>query len=321
MGLRAVAVAIVLVVLLPAELRAETKPWAVGVSEANQQKALAKFQEGNASFIKDEWRKALDAYTEALTYWDHPNIRYNAAVCLIKLDRSVEAYEHMQAALRYGDAPLGGDLYKQGETYLQMLKRTTAYIEIVCEQPQGVQVTLDGQPLETCPATKLVLPGKHQIVSEKPGYRTERREVMAPPGGKETVVIVMQLEGTRKLTRRWSRWVPWTVVGVGAALGLASVPLYLTTQSRFDAYDEDVADHCRMMPSGGCEPGEIARFDGQLSDARRLRAITYSSMAIGATGVAVGLVLVLMNQPRLGSTVVTPMTGADRAGVSITAAW
>ena len=317
--MRAIAVAILL--LCATVVHADDKPWAVGVSEANQQKALAKFQEGNESFIKDEWRKALDAYTEALTYWDHPNIRYNAAVCLIKLDRSVEAYEHMTAALRHGDAPLGKDLFKQGETYLQMLAKTTSYIEIVCKQPDGVSITLDGERLAKCPETKLVLPGKHQIVSEKPGYRTERREVMAPPGGKETVVIVMQAEGTRKLTRRWARWVPWTVVGVGAAFTVASVPLFFMTRSRFEDYDNDVADFCRMMPDGGCMPGEASKFDGQLDDAKRLRVITYSSMAIGAAGVAAGVVLVLMNQPRLGPTVVTPMTGADRAGLMISAEW
>ena len=317
--MRGIVVAIILVFATVA--RAEDKPWAVGVSEANQQKALAKFQEGNESFIKDQWRKALDAYTEALTYWDHPNIRYNAAVCLIKLDRSVEAFEHMTAALRYGEAPLGKELFKQGETYLQMLAKTTSYIEIVCKQPEGVQITLDGQRLEKCPDTKLVLPGKHQIVSEKPGYRTERREVDAPAGGKETVVIVMQADTARTLTRRWSRWMPWAVVGVGAAFSVASVPMFFVTRSRFEKYDEDVAEFCRMMDDGGCTGDEAAKFDGQLDRAKRLRVMTYSSMAIGATGVAVGVVLVLMNQPRLGPAVVSPMAGADRAGVSITAEW
>ena len=81
-------------------------PWAVGVSQSQQNAAIAKFQEGNELFVKDEWRAALDLYLEALKSWDHPNIRFNAAVCLMKLDRMVEAYENLQAAMRHGAAPL-----------------------------------------------------------------------------------------------------------------------------------------------------------------------------------------------------------------------
>ena len=316
MGARAVALAIV---LLFGTAYADDKPWAVDVSAENQQKALAKFQEGNASFIKDEWRTALDRYIEALAFWDHPNIRYNAAVCLIKLDRSVEAYEHMQAALRFGEAPLGPDLYKQGQTYLQMLAKTTAYIEVICKEPADVQVTIDGERLARCPATKLVLPGKHQIVTEKPGYKTERREVVAPPGGKETIVIVMQPDVTRTLTRRWARWKPWAVVAGGAVVGLAAVPLWFVARDRFEQYDEDVADFCRQQPGGGCVDSDLAMFDDQLASAKTLRTLTYSTIAVSAAGVAVGAVLVYMNQPR--SLVVSPMAGADRAGLSISGAW
>jgi tetratricopeptide (TPR) repeat protein len=310
-------VAFVAIVLLCGTTSADDKPWAVGVSQAQQDQALAKFKEGNESFIKDEWRKALDLYLEALKSWDHPNIRYNAAICLIKLDRMVEAYEHMQAAMRFGDAPLGKDLHKQGETYLQVLKSSTAYVEIICKQPAGVQVTLDGQRLDKCPDTRLVAPGRHQIVSEKPGYRTERKEITAPAGGKETVVIVMQVEGTRRLTRRWGRWLPWTVVGLGTALSAAAVPLFITTRNKFDQYETDLANTC----STGCSPNDarIQALDGDLSSAKTYRAMTISSIALGATGIGVGIALIVMNQPRYAT--VTPMAGSDRAGVVLTTAW
>ncbi|HLL25854.1 MAG TPA: PEGA domain-containing protein, partial [Kofleriaceae bacterium] len=266
---------LVAIALLGGVAGADDKPWAAGVSAENQAKALATFEQGNDRFIKDEWRNALDLYLEALASWDHPNIRYNAAICLIKLDRMVEAYEHMQAAMRFGEPPLGKELHQQGQTYLQVLKSSTSSLEVICKPPDGVTITVDGQPLRRCPDTKLVTPGKHQIVSEKPGYRTERREVTAPPGGRETVVIVMQIEGTRTLTRRWARWKPWAVVAGGAVIGLAGIPLYLATQGKFDDYDEDVATFCREMPAGGCAPGEADRFDGQLSSAKTWRAITY----------------------------------------------
>ena len=313
MGLRVVLA----IVLLCGVASAETKPWAVGVTQENQDAALAKFKQGNDLFIKDEWRAALGLYLEALTRWDHPNIRYNVAICLIKLDRMVEAYEHMQAAMRYGDAPLGKDLHEQGKTYLQVLKSSTSYIEIVCKH-DGISVTLDGQRLERCNDTRLVTPGKHQIVSEKPGYRTERQEITAPPGGKETVVITMQAEGTRKLTRRWNRYVPWTVVGVGAALSVAAVPLFIVTRDKFDDYETDLANACSGT---GCAPGDprIKALDGDLSSAKTYRALTVSSIALGAAGIGVGIALIVMNQPRYAK--VTPMAGSDRAGVVLTTSW
>lgn len=314
MGLR---VCVVAILLWAATAMADDKPWAIGVSQQNQDLALAKFKEGNDSFINDQWPLALARYREALKFWDHPNIRYNAAICLIKMGQMVEAYEFMQAAMRYGDAPLGKDLHKQGQTYLDVLKTSTSYIEVICRQPEGVSVTIDGVRLAKCPDTKLVTPGQHQIVSEKPGYRTERKEITAPPGGKETVIIVMEVEGTRKLTRRWSRAVPWTVVGIGAALSVAAVPLFLVTRDKFDTYESDVLKAC----TGGCIPNDpkVDQFDDDLSSAKTYRALTISSIALGATGIGVGIALIVMNQPRYAK--VTPMVGADGAGATLTLDW
>ena len=318
MGLRVCVVAVLLVcATAAARAQADDKPWAVGVTQQNQDLALAKFKEGNDSFINDQWPAALARYREALKFWDHPNIRYNAAICLIKMGQMVEAYEHMQAAMRFGDAPLGKDLFKQGQTYLDILKSSTSYIEVVCKQPEGVSVTIDGERLDTCPDTKLVTPGQHQIVSEKPGYRTERKEITAPPGGKETVVIVMQVEGTRKLTRRWSPALPWTVVGVGAALSVAAVPLFLRTRDKFDSYESDVLAAC----TGGCAPNDpkIRQFEDDLSSAKTYRALTITSIALGAAGVGVGIALIVMNQPRYAT--VTPIVDKEHTGVAITTNW
>jgi PEGA domain len=315
MGLRV----LVALVLLTGITRAQTaKPWFTGVSQAQQAAALAKYKDGNELFVKDEWRKALDLYLEALKSWDHPSIRYNAAICLIKLDRMVEAYEHMQAAMRHGEEPLGQTLHKQGETYLQVLEASVSHLEVVCRDPGGVSVTLDGRRLDKCPDTLVVTPGKHQIVSEKPGYRTERREVSAPPGGKETVVIVMQLEGTRKLERRWSRWLPWTVVGVGAAFSVAAIPLFITARDGFDQYETDVANACSP---DGCGPNDprVKALDDDLSSAKTYRALTVTSIALGATGVGVGIALIVMNQPRYAT--ITPMTGSDKVGAVLTTRW
>ncbi len=321
MGFRVLALAIVLACGV-AHADAP-KPWAVGVSEDRQAKALEKFQQGNELFVKDEWRAALKLYLEALVYWDHPNIRYNAAVCLYKLDRKVEAYEHMTAAMKYGEAPLGKDLFAKGTSYMEDLKAAVSHVQVVCESPAAMKVTLDGEVLDKCPDTRLVAAGKHLVIAEKSGYKTETRELVAPAGGTASVPLTLQLEGTRKLTRRWARWKPWSVVGIGTAFSVAAVPLFVITRDKFDRYESDLADHCATFNgTSGCAPNdpEVAKFDGQLSNAKLYRTLTISSIAIGATGIGVGIVLIVMNQPRYGAKI-APMPGADRGGVTITTDW
>src|SRR5439155_6363082 len=86
--------------------RAEApKPWSQGVPEATQQRANALFAEGNQLFAQQAHGPALDKYHAAIALWDHPLIRFNMAVTLIRLDRVLEAADELDRALRYGAQP------------------------------------------------------------------------------------------------------------------------------------------------------------------------------------------------------------------------
>src|SRR5204862_5516188 len=78
------------------------RPWASGVSQDAQKQALVLFDEGNRLFENSEHAAALAKYREALKIWDHPAIRYNAAVALINLDQPLAAHDNLELALRYG---------------------------------------------------------------------------------------------------------------------------------------------------------------------------------------------------------------------------
>ena len=93
------------------------RPWAKGVPEDAQKQALVLFEEGNKLFENSEHAAALAKYREALKVWDHPAIRYNAAVALINLDQPLAANENLELALRLRrgavqprDAPAGAHL-------------------------------------------------------------------------------------------------------------------------------------------------------------------------------------------------------------------
>ena len=82
------------------------RPWAKGVSDAEQKLALAIFREGNTSLNDGAYVTAAKKYREALAHWDHPAINYNLALALLNLDQPVEVYKALEKAISYGDAPL-----------------------------------------------------------------------------------------------------------------------------------------------------------------------------------------------------------------------
>src|SRR6476659_107119 len=84
----------------------DVRPWAQGVSQPEQQAALKLFHDGNVSLNDGLFAKAADNYREALKHWDHPAIHYNLALALMNLDQTIDAYDNMQASVKFGEAPL-----------------------------------------------------------------------------------------------------------------------------------------------------------------------------------------------------------------------
>src|SRR5262245_49460818 len=152
------------------------RPWARDVSEDAQKQALLVFEEGNKLFENSEHAAALAKYREALKIWDHPAIRYNAAVALINLDQPFAANENLELALRYGEAPFNAETFQQALTYRKLLHGQLAELKVTCAEP-GADVALDGTPLFTAPgeAARWLLPGAHQLVARKTGYLTATR--------------------------------------------------------------------------------------------------------------------------------------------------
>ena len=139
-----ILVALLLLCGLRGLAHADDQPWAAGVSAADQKTAFALYAEGNGFFEHDRYKEALEKYDQAIKVWDHPAIRYNAAVCLINLDRWLEAYDYLTAALRYGEAPLGHDIYRQAEMQMTSVSKEVADLQVKCDEP-GATVRLDGE--------------------------------------------------------------------------------------------------------------------------------------------------------------------------------
>jgi len=312
---------LLLIALACGVARAEDKPWAAGVSADQQKQALALYKEGNGFFELDQYREALVRYESALALWDHPGIRYNAAVSSIHLDKIEEAYEHLTQAMRFGAAPFSADIYKEAINYEKQLAGQLGEVEVKAAQPD-VTVTLDGKPLLVGPrtVTRRVRAGSHQIVATRPSYLTESRAVEVRQRAKVEVVIELKkpavaVAAAGPMKRRWARWKPWALVVGGALVSGVGIGLYSVASERYTAYDEAVEAHWARVMMMTAESELPADIRSKEDDARSMRAATISAFAVGGVMVATGITLAFMNTPRPSGVVVSPTAAPDRVGL------
>jgi hypothetical protein len=299
------------------------RPWAKGVPEEAQKWALVLFEEGNKLFENSEHAAALAKYRQALSVWDHPAIRYNAAVALINLDQPLAANENLELALRYGAAPFNPDTYQQALTYRKLLRGQLAELKVACVEP-GADVALDGTTLFVGPgeAARWLTPGPHQLVARKAGFLTESRSLSLLPGKPAIEMLALQEIGSlpSRTLRRWPTWKPWAVVGGGALLAAVGLPLLLEARSNLIAYDDQITQRCSM----GCEAGMVPAAAVELRDhARTENIVAVSLFAVGGAIVASGVALVILNQPQnapadeKAHAAVAPLVGRGVLGLSL----
>jgi len=308
-----------------ASAQGDTKPWAKGVSKKDQELALTLYNTANDLYEKGSYTAALANYEAALKSWDHPGIHFNTAMCLKALERWVDVYEHIEKALVYKDAPLGKDLYKEGQALLVEAKGKVATLEIKLVT-DGATVSLGGETVLTKVGTikRTVLAQKPlALVAEKPGYEVDTRTIQLEPNAVTTIELVLKVKERGRTVRRMPRWVPWAVIGLGAAVGGAGVFTALGAGDKFADYDKGV-DTCGSEMGGGCAPGTPKYNDlvALKDDAESQQRLGHVIIGVGGAVVVGGLILVVINQPRLvGGPTVSPSVGKESAGATVTFTW
>lgn len=299
--------------------QAPDRPWAKGVPVKDQQAALALFREGNASLKESLFVEAAQKYRDALALWDHPAIHYNLVLVLLNLDQPEAVYKHLEGAMKYGAAPLDSDKFEQATRYKRLIEKQLARIEVTCDLP-GAQVVMDGVPLFTGPGRYegLTRSGAHAIVATAEGYLAQTQNPKLPPG--ETTVVKLKLFRADDLTqyrRKWSTWVPWSVVGAGAAAVGVGAAMHMSARGGFEAYDRGIAD-CGAQngdDGGGCRP--TATLIGQRQGAETTQSVALVAYGVGAAALVTGGVLAYMN--RLQPYTVGP--GELQLEVTVAPAW
>ncbi len=277
----------------------DERPWARGVSDADQSAALQSFRDGNASLNEGVFVTAVKQYREALKHWDHPAIHYNLALALMNLDQPIEVYESLSKALKYdpkaGPAPLDADKYDRAKNYMLLAQKQVANVDITCDKP-GAKVAVDGNVVFIGPGRYqgLVRVGKHSFVAEKAGYVTSVEAPYIGPG--ETMRFTLKLFSAEELTRHkrlWkATWAPWAVVGAGGAIAIASSVIYVSGRSDIQDFDARISQ-CGTM---GCEITDELKDMRDSGDTKQ--AMAWVGFGLSAATIATGFVLAYVNRVR-----------------------
>ena len=292
-GLRVLCVLGVLASYVSAEPAA--RPWATGVSETDQARALELLARGNVLFDQDAYMPALEVYRQALAIWDHPAIHYNIAVADIDLARTIDAYQELESALKFPEA-LEPANREQALAYERLLHAQIVQLSIDCVDP-GTKITLDGADLAVpCPGSlkqQLITPGRHHLIAAKPGYLTQTIELV--PSGGETPherIDLMTIEEATVIHRRWKRWKPWTVVGASAAIGVAGLIVELQSAATFRSFDKAVATLCPDQPCATL-PSIVS---GAYTEARLENHVAIGLFATAGATLVTGAILVWLDR-------------------------
>lgn len=274
------------------------RPWAKGVSEANQKRAVELFREGNGLLKESLFVQAAEKYREALRHWDHPGIHFNLALALLNLDQPVEVYTQLEEAMKYGPAPLDTDKFEHAGRYKALIEKQLARVDIRCSRP-GAAVTLDGRALFVAPGRwqGLVRAGQHTIVATKTGYVTTQKTPILPAGLRTP--IDLPLYTAEELThyhRRWAAWIPWTVLGAGAAIAGVGGILHWRAGETYRQFDAGVKTCSQTSTNGGCTPaGALA---GKRATADDLQVGAIVGYGLGGAALVTGAVLAYLNRAR-----------------------
>ena len=206
---------------------------------------------------------------------------------------------------------------------------------VISASMDGVDVSLDGQPLFSSPDTfkDFVPAGTHAIVARKDGYLTsELSETFEPGAQKELNIRLYTAEELTEYRHRWPVWMPWTVFGAGVAVAAVGGALHGVGVSKIHKFDDNAKAN-GLLGITTTDSDRDLRNDGI-----SLQKGAVSLYAVGGAAIVSGITLIILNKAKpylFGKPVedsgsaegsvatptavsVTPVISGDGAGVAAT---
>ncbi len=298
------------------------RPWYQGVSEEDQQTARALFREAadlKAAFLL---LPASEKYREALSHWDHPEIRFELITVLAYTARAVEAWQELQALQRVWGmtALMPKDEARARAIEQDLLRNHLGELEVRCDI-EGAEVAVDGKPMFVGPGVRrtVMSAGARVISAKKPGSIPIVETVALLAGSQSTVTLQMSKEQVRKDPNVKPRTL-WIITGAGVATALTGTGLLALAQRDFRSARAAFDDHCH---SANCPPSSSGRYQR----GEWLNNIGTIALVVGGAAAIGGGVFAILNQvPRYDSKdemhleyKLVPMASPENLGISLRA--
>jgi hypothetical protein len=267
------------------------------VSRTDEDCANRAFHQGNDLLNNGLFPQSVARYREALRCWDHPAIHYNLALALINLDQPIEVYEQLNEAIKYGSDPLDEGKFEHAKEYLKLVAGLLADVEVSCDK-RGAKVAVDGKEVFVAPGSfkAKVRVGKHTFYGEKEGYNARVTAPFIGPG--ETFRIELKLYTAEELTRyrrRWDKdWMPYTVIGAGALVGLIGGGMELWASSTYTDLNTSVAK-CDS-PAHGCTVADNQHLVDMRNSGDARRTLGFVGYGVAGAAIATGALLAYLNR-------------------------
>lgn len=309
----------------PATAGGTAKPWE-SATEKQREEARKLVAQADEQYNDASVSRAVELYRAALEIWDHPAIHAPLAIAYNELDKPVEAFEHMQLALKYGAEPLGAN-YEIAQKRFEMIKKKIGTIAIK-NTTEGAQVKLDGNVVLTDigEVSQVVRAGqRHTVTAERRGMQTLTREPDVK--GNDTVEVIVSMQPIEpKYVRRFKKtWLPYATLASGvvvAGFGGLFYSQALQDRRQFnDLYESSCPNGCRRDDWDSRNP-LLSELDTSM---KRQSAFGITGFAVGGALIATGFTLLVLNKPRAvyaneqapaAKASVVPMIGRDMAGVA-----
>lgn len=214
--------------------------------------ALEYFEIARQDFKAQRFQQALSGFLRAWALSREPRLRWNAAVCLRRLERNAEALRTLDAYLAEAGAELTAEELEEARRAQEALRALVA-VASLSVVPGDVEVSVDGALLPG-PSLEVVYlePGPHVFLAEKAGHQPQlaRETLRAGQRFEWRVTLLPAPSPAREVTGpvvapapvavaappappvpARPRWAPWVTAGGGAAaaavggvlLGVAAV--------------------------------------------------------------------------------------------------
>jgi hypothetical protein len=175
----------------PAGGAAAAKP-----DKKTRDQARKAYTDGEKSFNKGDYEKALANFKQAHGLIPTPHAEYWVAASHDKLNQSNEAIAAYEQFLANPDAAkVGEEKLTQAKTRLESLKASLMGEVNLVTTPPGATVNVDGEPQgRVTPLSLKLPPGAHKVAFTLPGYETKEVEVNVVTGEKSEQKVELAAE-------------------------------------------------------------------------------------------------------------------------------